>query len=110
MVKSEIELSVVVPAYNEAERIPKTLRRLHEYLGANSFAYEILVVLDGPIDSTREVLREMLFGIPHLKVIDRPVNRGKRFYCQRRDAQGGRSHTSLHGTLTIPLISCILTR
>ena len=50
MVKSEIELSVVVPAYNEAERIPKTLRRLHEYLGANSFAYEILVVLDGPID------------------------------------------------------------
>ena len=79
MVKSEIELSVVVPAYNEAERIPKTLRRLHEYLGANSFAYEILVVLDGPIDSTREVLREMLFGIPHLKVIDRPVNRGKGF-------------------------------
>jgi dolichyl-phosphate beta-glucosyltransferase len=79
MVKSEIDLSVVVPAYNEAERIPKTLRRLHEYLGANSFAYEILVVLDGPIDSTREVLREMLFGIPHLKVIDRPVNRGKGF-------------------------------
>jgi len=79
MVKSEIDFSVVVPAYNEAERIPKTLRRLHEYLGANSFAYEILVVLDGPIDSTREVLREMLFGIPHLKVIDRPVNRGKGF-------------------------------
>jgi dolichyl-phosphate beta-glucosyltransferase len=34
-------------------------------------------VLDGPSDNTREVMREMLREIPHLKVIDRPVNRGK---------------------------------
>ena len=109
MVKSEIELSVVVPAYNEAERIPKTLRRLHEYLGANSFAYEILVVLDGPIDSTREVLREMLFGIPHLKVIDRPVNRGKGLLSKKGCSGRAVAYVS-SWTLTIPLISRILTR
>ena len=77
--KSEIDLSVVVPAYNEAERIPKTLRRLNEYLGGNSFTYEILVVLDGPSDSTRDVLKQLSGEIQHLKIIDRAINRGKGF-------------------------------
>jgi len=76
-VLQDVDLSVIVPAYNEAERLPKTLKRFDEYLTAMGFAYEILVVLDGPSDNTREVMREMLREIPHLKVIDRPVNRGK---------------------------------
>ena len=75
----DVYLSVIVPAYNEAERLPKTLKRFDEYLTATGFAYEILVMLDGPSDNTREVLREMLREIPNLKVIDRPVNRGKGF-------------------------------
>jgi dolichyl-phosphate beta-glucosyltransferase len=78
-VLQDVYLSVIVPAYNEAERLPKTLKRFDEYLTATGFAYEILVMLDGPSDNTREVLREMLREIPHLKVIDRPVNRGKGF-------------------------------
>ena len=69
----DVYLSVIVPAYNEAERLPKTLKRFDEYLTATGFAYEILVMLDGPSDNTREVMREMLREIPHLKVIDRPV-------------------------------------
>ena len=73
----DVYLSVIVPAYNEAERLPKTLKRFDEYLTATGFAYEILVMLDGPSDNTREVMREMLREIPHLEVIDRPVNRGK---------------------------------
>jgi glycosyltransferase involved in cell wall biosynthesis len=78
-VLQDVYLSVIVPAYNEAERLPKTLKRFDEYLTATGFAYEILVMLDGPSDNTREVMREMLREIPHLKVIDRPVNRGKGF-------------------------------
>jgi len=78
-VGQNVYLSVVVPAYNEAERLPKTLRRFNEYLTATGFAYEILIVLDGPSDSTREVLREILREIPHLKVIDRSVHHGKGF-------------------------------
>jgi len=74
-----VYLSVVVPAYNEAKRLPRTLKRFNEYLGATGFKYEILVVLDGPSDNTREVLHELLCEIPHMKVIDRPVNRGKGF-------------------------------
>lgn len=75
----DVFLSVIVPAYNEAERLPKTLERFNTYLSATGFTYEILVALDGPSDRTREVLRKMLPEIPHLKVIDRPVNHGKGF-------------------------------
>jgi glycosyltransferase involved in cell wall biosynthesis len=78
-VPQDVFLSVIVPAYNEAERLPKTLERFNTYLSATGFTYEILVALDGPSDRTREVLRKMLPEIAHLKVIDRPVNHGKGF-------------------------------
>jgi dolichyl-phosphate beta-glucosyltransferase len=73
----EIQLSVIVPVYNEAERLPKTLQRLHAYLAAGRLTYEIVVVLDGPTDATAEVLRRMSREIGHLKIIDRAENRGK---------------------------------
>ena len=57
MSQTQLELSVIVPAYNEAVRLPGTLRRLHEYLAARPFTYEIIVVLDGPTDNTRDVVQ-----------------------------------------------------
>ena len=77
MPQSEIYLSVIVPAYNEAERLPKTLRRFQEYLSAKAFRYEIIVVLDGPTDRTREALEMLVPEIDHLRVLGRAVNRGK---------------------------------
>jgi glycosyltransferase involved in cell wall biosynthesis len=77
MTPQDIYLSVVVPAYNEAGRITKTLRRFHQYFAANSFSYEILVVLDGPTDGTRAVLKHLAGEIEHLRIIDRVENRGK---------------------------------
>lgn len=79
MSQSKIDLSVIIPAYNEAERLPKTLRRFQAYLPAKNFTYEIVVVLDGPTDNTRDVLRGMIAEIKNLKIIDRAVNRGKGF-------------------------------
>jgi dolichyl-phosphate beta-glucosyltransferase len=76
-VLQSVYLSVIIPAYNEAERLPKTLKRFHEYLAATGFTYELLVVLDGPCDNTRAVLRKAVCEIAHLKVIDRAVNHGK---------------------------------
>jgi glycosyltransferase involved in cell wall biosynthesis len=108
-VLQDVYLSVIVPAYNEAERLPKTLKRFDEYLTATGFAYEILVALDGPSDNTREVMREMLREIPHLKVIDRPVNRGKGILSKRGCA--GRPVAYVSSLMpTIPLISRILRR
>ena len=77
MTPSDLYLSVVVPAYNEAGRLPGTLRRFQEYLSAKPFSYEIIVVLDGPTDPTREVLEGMGSEIRCLRILDRNVNRGK---------------------------------
>jgi dolichyl-phosphate beta-glucosyltransferase len=74
-----IYLSAIVPAYNEAVRLPKTLSRIQEYLAGFSFAYEILVVLDGPTDTTLEVVRHLSSKIKFLEIIDRRSNRGKGF-------------------------------
>ncbi|HYA29669.1 MAG TPA: dolichyl-phosphate beta-glucosyltransferase [Acidobacteriota bacterium] len=77
MTSPGIKLSVIVPAYNEAERIGKTLERLHSYLTHASSSYEILVVVDGARDRTLDVVREIAQRIPEVRVIERTVNRGK---------------------------------
>jgi len=79
MSQGAIDLSVIVPAYNEAERIGKTLARLHEYLARSALSWEILVVLDGSKDRTLEIVRHQALQVPALKIIDRSVNRGKGF-------------------------------
>ena len=71
------DLSVIIPAYNEAERIAPTLHRIDAYLGGCSFSSEILVVLDGGTDNTREVLRPVAKTIANLRILDRQHNRGK---------------------------------
>ena len=71
------DLSVIIPAYNEAERITPTLQRINDYLRGSSFSSEILVVLDGPTDNTLGVLREVSEKVPNLKILDRRQNRGK---------------------------------
>jgi glycosyltransferase involved in cell wall biosynthesis len=50
-------LSVVIPAYNEEQRLPPTLSRIQEYLRAQSYDYEIIVVDNGSTDATAETAR-----------------------------------------------------
>jgi dolichyl-phosphate beta-glucosyltransferase len=73
----DVYLSVIVPAYNEAERLPQTLRRIHQYLAGVALTYEILIVLDGPTDQSRDVLKSLPAEIHNVKIVDRTVNRGK---------------------------------
>jgi dolichyl-phosphate beta-glucosyltransferase len=79
MTPTEIDLSVIVPAYNEAERIGKTLERLHSYLTQSALSYEILVVVDGAQDGTLDVVRQLAQRMPQLNIIEHAVNRGKGF-------------------------------
>lgn len=71
------KLSVVIPAYNEAKRIQKTLLSISEFLQKQSFTYEILVVNDGSKDNTAEVVKNLEPQIPNLKLIDNKINHGK---------------------------------
>lgn len=70
-------LSIIIPAYNEEKRIPKTLKAMDAYLKGVDYDYEILVVNDGSKDQTAEVVRGMQSEIKNLKLLDNRVNQGK---------------------------------
>ena len=52
-----VTLSIVIPAYNEAERLPPTLTAIAAYLGSTGFDAEVIVVDDGSSDGTAEAAR-----------------------------------------------------
>jgi dolichyl-phosphate beta-glucosyltransferase len=70
-----VDLSVIIPAYNEAQRILPTLARVHAYLSAQPLRYEIIVVDDGSRDDTAAVVEAA--RIPHLQLLRQTPNRGK---------------------------------
>ena len=72
-------LSVIIPAYNEEARIGATLARMQEYLDAQRFESEILVVDDGSSDRTREVVAAMPAGRTPISTLHYDGNRGKGF-------------------------------
>jgi len=75
----EIYLSLIIPAYNEQNRIEKTLREIDEYLRKKDFSYEILVVNDGSQDKTLSLLEGLKDKIKNLKILSYYPNRGKGF-------------------------------
>lgn len=50
------ELSVVIPAYNEEHRLPATLESVHDFLKQAGHSFEVLVVDDGSLDGTAQVV------------------------------------------------------
>ncbi|TSC96716.1 MAG: glycosyl transferase, group 2 family [Parcubacteria group bacterium Athens0714_26] len=70
-------LSVIIPAHNEAKRLPLTLIDLDKHLSEQEFSYEILVVNDGSTDDTAEITRRFELLIKNLKLIDNKENKGK---------------------------------
>lgn len=70
-------LSIIIPAYNEAERIPATLVDMDKRLSRVDYSYEILVVNDGSKDNTAGVVKGMAKMVRNLKLIDLKDNVGK---------------------------------
>ncbi|MGQ9778956.1 MAG: dolichyl-phosphate beta-glucosyltransferase [Bacillota bacterium] len=69
-------LSLVIPAYNEEERLPKTLDRIIAYF-ADREDYEIVVVDDGSTDNTLALARAYAARYPQIRVVTNGTNRGK---------------------------------
>jgi dolichyl-phosphate beta-glucosyltransferase len=69
------DISVVIPAYNEAERLGSTLERTVDYLSRRGMAYELLVVDDGSRDRTVQIAEE--HAGRGVRVIRHERNRGK---------------------------------
>ena len=72
-----MHLSLIIPAYNEEKRLPKTLTEVDSYLRTRDYDYEILVVNDGSGDKTVEIAKNLIPGIKNLRVTGYNRNQGK---------------------------------
>jgi dolichyl-phosphate beta-glucosyltransferase len=71
------ELSVVIPAYNEAQRLEPTLRATSRWLAERGISHEILVVDDGSQDDTVALVRRLGRELPGVRVVESRPNHGK---------------------------------
>lgn len=71
------DITIVIPAYNEENRIKNTLLSIQDYISSNKINAEIIVVNDGSKDSTVEVVKSYQNKIPNLQIIDLGKNCGK---------------------------------
>lgn len=75
--------SIIIPAYNEEKRLPKTLIEIDKYLREQNYEYEIIIVNDGSKDKTAETVKELFSEIRNLKLIDNKENHGKGFVVRQ---------------------------
>ena len=69
------KLSIVIPAYNEEQRIKETLEQLIGYFKRQKILYEILVMMDGCTDNTAKIVKS--FKRKHIKGFSEPIRLGK---------------------------------
>ncbi len=63
-------LSLIIPAYNEGERLPTTLPAVFDFLEAQPYSFEIIIVNNNSRDNTRSIALELAASRPYLRVID----------------------------------------
>jgi len=89
LVPTTLDLSIIIPAYNEEQRITPTLERVHQFLSAQTrslvtggadvapLRYEIVVVDDGSADGTAALVERLGQRLPGLRCVRSIPNRGK---------------------------------
>lgn len=77
MDNTSCDVSIIIPAYNEAGRITKTLQDIDQILTRENYSSEVLVVDDGSTDNTRGVIKQIKSD--RIKLVGYPHNRGKGF-------------------------------
>jgi len=70
-------LSVVIPAYNEEQRLPRTVEEIERYLDGRRVDYELILVDDGSTDGTRQVMDAAAERNARVRLEALPHNRGK---------------------------------
>jgi glycosyltransferase involved in cell wall biosynthesis len=71
-----LDVSVLVPAKDEADNLPEFIQRCAQALGPAGFTFEVIVVNDGSRDATDRVLRELERQYPFLEVVTHRRQRG----------------------------------
>ncbi len=62
-------LSIIIPAYNEAERLPPSLEAVRSFVEKQSYACEVLVVENGSSDNTYQLAQSFIQSMPYLRVL-----------------------------------------
>lgn len=79
---SEPHLSIVIPVYNEENRIGASLDKILAYLADQLYSREIILVDDGSVDGGIELARQKLAGREEFRVVSYGGNRGKGYALQ----------------------------
>ena len=74
-----VTYSIVIPAFNESERIGATLQRAVTHSRRCGWNAEVIVVNDGSSDNTAEIVRGIAAIYPEVRLLENPGNRGKGF-------------------------------
>lgn len=69
--------SIIIPAYNESARLGSTLDRVLNYISAENWDAEVIVVNDGSRDDTASLVKQYAAANPALRLLENPGNRGK---------------------------------
>src|SRR5947209_17812960 len=69
-------LSVILPAYNEAQVIASTVSTVREVLSSWGIDFELIVVNDGSTDRTEAILAALAARDPRISLVTHPVNQG----------------------------------
>lgn len=85
-----MDISVIIPLFNEAESLPELCAWIARVMEENSFSYEVLMVDDGSTDGSWDVVRELSSANPAVHGIRFRRNYGKSaaLYCGFAQAQG----------------------
>ena len=70
-------LSVVVPCYNEQDRLPATVVAIKRYMSERGLEYELILSDDGSRDGTASAIAHAMDGADHVRAARLPENRGK---------------------------------
>ena len=74
---TDIDISILVPAYNEETRIPEFLKELLKFADNNLESYEIIVINDGSLDKTKETVLKIIKNYNHARLLSYNDNMGK---------------------------------
>lgn len=76
-----MNLSIIIPAYNEEKRIAPTIEKVKEYLSNNTSLeqWEIIIIDDGSKDNTRIIANEAASKDSRIRINPQRQNRGKGF-------------------------------
>ena len=85
-----MDISVVIPLYNEEESLPELYAWIERVMNANGFSFEVIFINDGSTDRSWEVIQKLGKESSHVKAIKFRRNYGKSpaLYCGFKEAQG----------------------